>query len=90
MEVYKLLHTIAHQNPSGHIQMSQVPDRHEPDEHGEINFPFLFETLESIGYTGWLGCEYYPRGKLVFHTDDYTQSYNVNFIMLTEMLFLFC
>ena len=49
--------------PPGHIQVSQVPGRHEPDDNGEINFPFLFHTLTSSSYTGWLGCEYTPRGE---------------------------
>lgn len=48
----------------GHIQIAQVPYRHEPDEQGEINFPFVFQTLRSLGYKGWLGCEYIPRGQL--------------------------
>lgn len=48
----------------GHIQIAQVPYRHEPDEQGEINFPFVFQTLRSLGYRGWIGCEYIPRGQL--------------------------
>ena len=46
----------------GHVQVSSVPDRREPD-HGEIHFPHLFEVLERIGYDGWIGCEYHPRGE---------------------------
>jgi hydroxypyruvate isomerase len=47
----------------GHIQIAQVPYRHEPDDEGEINYPFVFQTLRSLGYRGWIGCEYIPRGK---------------------------
>ena len=50
---------------SGHIQIAQVPYRHEPDEQGEINYPFVFQTLRSLGYRGWIGCEYVPRGGFV-------------------------
>lgn len=46
----------------GHIQIAQVPGRHEPDSPGELNFPYLFELLESLGYTGYVGCEYAPKG----------------------------
>ena len=46
----------------GHIQCSQVPVRHEPDEDGEINYPFVFAEVDRLGYTGWIGCEYIPRG----------------------------
>ena len=45
----------------GHIQIAGVPDRHEPDV-GEINYPYLFTLLDELGYEGWIGCEYRPRG----------------------------
>lgn len=44
-----------------HIQIAGVPGRHEPTV-GEINYPFLFDLLDSLGYHGWIGCEYRPRG----------------------------
>ena len=44
-----------------HIQVAGVPGRHEPD-HGEINYPYLFSLIDSLGYTGWIGCEYRPAG----------------------------
>lgn len=47
---------------TGHIQIAGVPGRHEPDV-GEINYPYLFELLDSLGYQGWIGCEYRPRGR---------------------------
>ncbi len=45
----------------GHIQIAGVPLRHEPDL-GELNFPALFDELDALGYDGWVGCEYRPRG----------------------------
>ena len=44
----------------GHIQIAGVPGRHEPDI-GEINYPYLFQLIDELGYTGWVGCEYRPR-----------------------------
>lgn len=44
----------------GHIQIAGVPDRHEPDQ-GEVNYPWLFECLDALGYDGFIGCEYRPR-----------------------------
>lgn len=44
----------------GHIQIAGVPDRHEPDL-GELNYPYLFERIDALGYTGWIGCEYRPK-----------------------------
>ena len=44
----------------GHMQIAGVPHRHEPDL-GEVHYPYLFELLDSLGYEGWVGCEYRPR-----------------------------
>jgi hydroxypyruvate isomerase len=46
----------------GHIQIAGAPDRHEPDE-GELNYRYLFGLLDEVGYKGWIGCEYRPRGR---------------------------
>lgn len=43
-----------------HVQLADNPGRHEPGT-GEINYPFLFKHLDSIGYDGWIGCEYKPK-----------------------------
>ncbi len=48
----------------GHIQIADVPARHEPGT-GEVNFAFLLAHLDAIGYAGWVGCEYNPRGDTV-------------------------
>ena len=44
----------------GHIQVAGVPGRHEPDT-GELHCPYLFDLIDSLGYDGWIGCEYRPR-----------------------------
>lgn len=46
----------------GHIQLADNPGRHEPGT-GEINFSFLLQHLDRIGYAGWVGCEYKPSGR---------------------------
>jgi hydroxypyruvate isomerase len=43
-----------------HVQIADTPGRHEPGT-GEINFPFIFDHLDRVGYRGWIGCEYKPR-----------------------------
>jgi hydroxypyruvate isomerase len=43
----------------GHIQIADNPGRHEPGT-GELNFPWLLEKIDTVGYTGWVGCEYVP------------------------------
>jgi hydroxypyruvate isomerase len=48
----------------GHVQIADVPARHEPGT-GEINFAFLLAHLDAIGYAGWVGCEYNPLGDTV-------------------------
>jgi hydroxypyruvate isomerase len=47
-----------------HFQIAGVPGRHEPDV-GEINYPFLFELIDELGYSGWIGCEYRPKAGTV-------------------------
>ena len=48
----------------GHVQVASVPSRNEPDGE-ELNFPFLFAELDRLGYAGFVGCEYRPRGDTV-------------------------
>ncbi|MFK7995019.1 MAG: hydroxypyruvate isomerase family protein [Granulosicoccus sp.] len=48
----------------GHIQISAVHDRGEPDV-GEVNYPFLLNLLATNGYKGYIGAEYKPRGESV-------------------------
>ena len=48
----------------GHVQIASVPSRNEPDGE-ELNWPFLFEELDRVGYGGFVGCEYRPRGRTV-------------------------
>ncbi|MES1178434.1 MAG: hydroxypyruvate isomerase [Myxococcales bacterium] len=43
-----------------HLQLADNPGRNEPGT-GEINYQFLFTFLDSIGYQGWIGCEYKPK-----------------------------
>ena len=45
-----------------HMQLADTPGRHEPGT-GEINYSFLFDHIDCIGYDGWIGCEYKPAGK---------------------------
>ena len=44
----------------GHLQIAGVPERHEPDL-GEVNYRYLFERIDALGYTGVIGAEYRPR-----------------------------
>lgn len=49
-----------HQAKIGHVQLADNPGRNEPGT-GEIAWPFVFRTLDALGYDGWIGCEYKPR-----------------------------
>ncbi len=52
----------AHLPVVGHVQVAAVPSRHEPDE-GEVNYPAIFTMLDHVGYRGFVGAEYRPRGR---------------------------
>jgi len=45
----------------GHIQIADNPGRHQPGT-GEINYRFLFEWIDKLGYRGYIGLEYAPQG----------------------------
>ncbi len=42
-----------------HVQIADVPGRHEPGT-GEINYPNLLKALEEAGYRDYVGLEYFP------------------------------
>ncbi len=44
-----------------HVQIADTPDRHEPGS-GDMGFPEPLQMLDSLGYDGWIGCEYIPAG----------------------------
>jgi hydroxypyruvate isomerase len=44
----------------GHVQIAAVPTRAEPDE-GTLDYAPILETLDRLGYAGWVGAEYKPR-----------------------------
>jgi hydroxypyruvate isomerase len=44
---------------AAHVQLADVPGRHEPGT-GEINFAKVFAELQAANWQGWVGCEYLP------------------------------
>lgn len=46
----------------GHVQVASVPSRNEPGSE-ELNDAFLFAELDRLGYAGFIGCEYRPKGE---------------------------
>jgi hydroxypyruvate isomerase len=53
MRLRELLPVIAH------MQIADVPGRGEPGT-GEIAWGFVFDQIRTLGYAGWIGCEYRP------------------------------
>jgi hydroxypyruvate isomerase len=61
----ELANTIkAHLSQIAHVQLADNPGRNEPGT-GEINYRFLLGFLDTIGYDGWIGCEYKPKAGTV-------------------------
>ena len=56
--------TRTHLKHIGHVQISAVHDRGEPD-CGEIDYPYVLAELSHLGYDGYVGAEYKPRGATV-------------------------
>jgi hydroxypyruvate isomerase len=45
----------------GHVQIADVPGRHEPGT-GRLDLDFILARLDSSDYEHWVGCEYRPIG----------------------------
>ncbi len=48
-------------NMIGHVQIADVPGRHQPNT-GEINYKHVLQTVIKQGYQGYIGLEYSPKG----------------------------
>jgi 2-dehydrotetronate isomerase len=53
-----------HRDKIGHVQIADVPGRHEPGS-GEINYGFVLNAMAAGGYDGWIGCEYKPAADTI-------------------------
>ena len=54
----------AHLPIIAHMQLADVPGRHEPGT-GEIGWAYVLRRIDALGYAGWVGCEYRPAGDTV-------------------------
>jgi hydroxypyruvate isomerase len=45
----------------GHIQIADVPGRHQPGT-GDVDFAALFRAIDDSVYEGWVALEYIPEG----------------------------
>jgi 2-dehydrotetronate isomerase len=62
MEEGDLINRMHHVWPKiGHIQFAGVPDRGPPPE-GRVDYVAVFDEIDRLGWTGWVGAEYRPHG----------------------------
>ncbi|XP_003737517.1 putative hydroxypyruvate isomerase [Galendromus occidentalis] len=47
----------------GHVQISQAPKRSEPGSPGEIDYLYVLDILDELGYRDYIGLEYVPSGR---------------------------
>ncbi len=45
----------------GHIQIADSPGRNEPGT-GEVNYRYVLDAIDQLGYSGYVGLEYNPTG----------------------------
>ena len=45
----------------GHVQIADVPGRHEPGT-GTLDIDHHLQRIAATGYDGWVGLEYKPSG----------------------------
>ena len=50
-----------HGSKLAHIQVADLPDRHQPGT-GTVDWEELFRTIDESGYEGWVSLEYVPEG----------------------------
>lgn len=50
-----------HVDQIGHIQLADVPGRHQPGT-GDVDWELFFKAIDSVGYEGAVGLEYIPQG----------------------------
>ena len=50
-----------HLDKIAHMQLADTPGCHEPG-NVEINYRFLLEHIDRLGYPGWISREYQPPG----------------------------
>jgi hydroxypyruvate isomerase len=46
----------------GHVQVASAPQRAEPGT-GELNDAYIFDRLDALSYSGYVGCEYRPAAE---------------------------
>jgi hydroxypyruvate isomerase len=49
----------------GHVHTAGAPGRRDLDDRQEINWPAIAGLLRHLGYQGWVGHEFVPRGEPV-------------------------
>lgn len=49
----------------GHVHTAGAPGRRDLDDRQEINWPAIAGLLDHLGYQGWVGHEFVPRGEPV-------------------------
>jgi len=52
----------AHFDLIGHVHTAGAPGRRDLDDRQEINWPAIAGLLRHLGYQGWVGHEFVPRG----------------------------
>ena len=50
-----------HSSLFGHVHTAGNPGRKDLDEHQELNYPAIMQTIKKSGYNGFVGQEFTPK-----------------------------
>ena len=59
-----------HWDRIGHLQIANPPNRNEPGR-GEIDYRYVFDEIDRLGWKGWVGAEYLPSTPTTLESLDW-------------------
>ncbi len=62
-----------------HIQLAQVPNRHQPNHAGELNYNYILKLINETNSNWIIGAEYIPSTSTTVDSFDWISMYGMTF-----------